>query len=226
MSTSSEKPLSNSNKTVFPSIEFRLVFILFFFLFTLFNNTAFAKNQDRFSVFVTNEHNGSDYIRGVGISALHKVNTNNIGIEIDTSLSTAEISDGNGGYQDYLAWELGGKFGYFSDIFLYGEFGFDFGELAFQDRGEDNNRRHCQCNNENYNSGNYSSNYYSSGLHSNLYYNTHDESNDIDFYLGVGTGVDFEHLQLTAYARYRQVDGAGWAAEGRVFSGVKLSASF
>lgn len=120
-----------------------------------------------------------------------------------------------------MAWEIGGKFGYFSDIFLYGEFGFDFGEFAFQDREEDNNRRRCQCSEDEYNSRSYSND-----LNSNFYYNRNDESNDIDFYLGVGTGVDFEHLQLTAYTRYRQVDGVGWATEGRVFSGVKLSVSF
>ena len=226
MSTPFKNPLSSSKNTTFPSIEFRFAFILFFFLLLVFNNTAFAKSKDRFSFFVTNEQNGNDYIRGIGVSSLHKINGTHMGIEVDTSLSTAEIFDGDGGSQDYVAWELGGKFGYFSDIFLYGEFGFDFGEFTFQGREEDSNRRSCQCRDEEYNNQNYSSDYYSNDLNPNFNYDNHDESNDIDFYLGVGTGVDFEHIQLTAYARYRQVDGEGWAAEGRVFSGVKLSLSF
>lgn len=213
--SSKNKPFS-AGSVSFPSIEFRIIFIICFFIFIFISHSAQAKKDGGHSIYIMNEQNGHDYIRGFGVSSLHKYRSNDIGVGIDMSLSKAEIYTGKHSSQEYIAWELGGKVGYFSDIFFYGEFGFDFGELVFQDRDEEVYDVHY-CDNEALLCNNFNYSYSRDG---------YDDSNDIDIYLGLGGGIDFGPVKLTAYSRYRQVDGEYWTSEGRFFSGVKLALSF
>lgn len=213
-----KNPPKKTPSTYFPSIEFRLVCIVIFLLFCMFSNKVKAHEQNRFSIYAINEHNLSDSIVGVGISTLHKINYTNLGISFDTSLSNADVIDINGYEQSYLAWEVGAKVGYFSQVFLYAEFGFDFGELAFQDRDEDSNFY--------YDDSDVYEGYYYNDVSFDLRDSVDDYSNDIDAYLGVGTGINFGHFQLSAFARYRQIDGEFWKANNQTFTGVKASISF
>ena len=54
----------------------------------------------------------------------------------------------------------------------------------------------------------------------------YDDANNIDGYVGVGAGIKFEHVQIEAFTRLRQIDGEYWKAENQAFAGVKLSLVF
>jgi hypothetical protein len=202
--------------TYFPSLEFRLVGIVIFLVISFFSTDISAYERNSFSVYAVSENNLNDSIVGFGVSTLHKINNSNVGIAVDSSLSNAEVVDTYGYEQSYLAWEVGAKVGYFSTLFIYAEFGFDFGELAFQDRDED----------VYYYEDSYEDSYYYDDFDIDIRPDREDYSNDIDAYLGLGTGVDFGHVQLTAFARYRQIDGEFWKANNQTFTGIKTSISF
>ena len=136
----------------------------------------------------------------------------NFGISILTSIGHAEVTGKDKKQHDYLAWEAGFKLGYFSDVFAYAEFGFDLGELALQDRNEDDDYRRYSGDEDN------------DFIVSNR--SRYDESNNIDGYVGIGAGIKFEHLQIEAFTRLRQIDGEYWKAENQAFTGAKLSVVF
>lgn len=169
--------------------------------------------QDKVSIFITNEYQSEDQIIGVGVSGLLKSSESNFGVEILSSISTAEVIDTKGFNQDYIAWEVGAKFGYFSKVFIYAEVGFDFGELVLQSRGEDSEYDDQDRNIE-------------IDFADFIDRSLDDQANDIDGYIGVGAGYDFGHFQLEAFTRYRQIDGEYWKADNQVFVGIRASVSF
>jgi hypothetical protein len=174
-------------------------------------------------IFATSEYQSQeqDQMIGVGISGLLKSSTSHFGVEILTSIGGAEVIDTNGFNQNYIAWEVGAKFGYFSTVFVYAELGFDFGELVLQSRGEDSEYYNEYDNNE------YENNQADFIDFIDLIdHRVDDDSNDIDGYIGVGAGYDFGHFQLEAFTRYRQIDGEYWKANNQVFVGIRAAISF
>jgi len=186
-----------------------LLFVSFFFC--AFSSVA----KDSFSVFISSEHQSGDQIAGIGVSALLKNSETNFGVSVLSSLANSEVIDNRGINQHYLAWEVGAKFGYFSDVFFYAELGFDFGELALQDRDED---RRYDFHDDN---GDLD---FTDFIE--IRDRVHDSSNDIDGYVGIGVGYDFGRFQIEAFTRYRQIDGEYWKADNQTFSGVRASISF
>jgi len=181
------------------------------FFFCAFSSVA----KDSFSVFISSEHQSGDQIAGIGVSALLKNSETNFGVSVLSSLANSEVIDNRGINQHYLAWEVGAKFGYFSDVFFYAELGFDFGELALQDRDED---RRYDFHDDN---GDLD---FTDFIE--IRDRVHDSSNDIDGYVGIGVGYDFGRFQIEAFTRYRQIDGEYWKADNQTFSGVRASISF
>jgi len=171
--------------------------------------------QDSFSVFVSAEHYGENQINGFGVSALLKNSESNIGVSILSSIAPSEVIDTRGINQHYIAWEVGAKVGYFSDVFFYAELGFDFGELTLQSRGEDG-RYHYHDDDDEFDFIDFIE----------IRDRVEDKSNDIDGYVGVGAGYDFGHFQIEAFTRYRQIDGEFWKADNQAFAGIRASISF
>lgn len=203
--------LKNTNNTMIaPVIKF-LVTPLFMALF-LAAFSADAYQSPRFGFFVKNEVNGDDYISGIGSEIWLTNRDSNFGVSVLTSIGKAEVTDQDNVQHNYLAWEAGLKLGYFSDIFAYAEVGFDLGELAFQDRDEDHHYRV------------YFSDDDSDFIVANRRHT--DDSNNVDGYIGVGAGFKFEHLQIEAFTRLRQVDGEYWKADNQAYTGAKLSVVF
>lgn len=177
---------------------------------------AFSSNaEDSFSIFISSEHQSEDQINGFGVSALLKNSESNIGVSIFSSIAPSEVIDTRGFNQHYIAWEVGAKFGYFSDVFFYAELGFDFGELTLQSRGEDDRYDYHDDDGE-----------FDFTDFIEIRNRVHDNSNDIDGYVGIGAGYDFGRFQIEAFTRYRQIDGEFWKADNQAFAGVRASLSF
>jgi len=184
-----------------------------FLLCSAFSSSA----EDSFSIFISSEYHGEDQINGFGVSALLKNSESNIGVSILSSIAPSEVIDTRGFNQHYIAWEVGAKFGYFSDVFFYAELGFDFGELTLQSRGENDRNDYG---------------YYDDDGELDftnfieIRDRVEDNSNDIDGYVGIGAGYDFGNFQIEAFTRYRQIDGEFWKADNQAFAGFRASLSF
>lgn len=202
------KPTNSALLTSF--IRYVLTPLIILLLLSAFNARAFE--SPRFGFFIKNEVHDSDHISGVGAEMWLTNSDSNIGIAVLTSIGHGAVTGRDNKQHDYLAWEAGVKLGYFSDVFAYAEVGFDLGELALQDRNEDDDY-HIYSGDED-----------SDFIISNR--RRYDEANNIDSYLGVGVGVKFEHIQLEAFTRLRQIDGEYWKADNQAFSGAKLSVVF
>lgn len=90
--------------------------------------------SDRITVFVKNEINDTDSISGIGFSGILSDRYSNIKSEVITSLNTATVVDSSGYQQEFLGLDLGLRVGYYNDIFMYVEGGFDVFESAFKDK--------------------------------------------------------------------------------------------
>tara|TARA_R110000737_G_scaffold1951_4_gene5686 strand:+ start:3382 stop:4005 length:624 start_codon:yes stop_codon:yes gene_type:complete len=201
------KPTNSVLLTSF--IRYVLTPLIILLLLSTFNARAFE--SPRFGFFVKNEVNDNDHISGIGAEVWLTNSESNFGISVLTSIGHGAVTGRDNKQHDYLAWEAGLKLGYFSDVFAYAEVGFDLGELALQDRNEDD-EYHLYSDDD------------SDFIISNR--RRYDEANNIDGYVGVGVGVKFEHVQLEAFTRLRQVDGEYWRADNQAFSGAKLSVVF
>ncbi|MDT0582357.1 hypothetical protein [Brumicola blandensis] len=95
--------------------------------------------KDRVTMFVKKEINDTDTISALGFSGILSDHYSNIKSEIITSLNAATVLDNSGYYQDYLGLDLGVRLGYYDDVFLYIEGGFDVFESAFKDDDEFDN---------------------------------------------------------------------------------------
>jgi hypothetical protein len=188
----------------------RIAVILILLITVNFESVAFE--SPHFGFFVKHEVNGDNYIAGVGSEIWLVNSSSNFGASFLTSIGQAQAIDVNGQEHDYVAWELGMKLGYFSDVFAYAEVGFDLGELAFQDRDEDGDYRIYQGQGD------------SDFVIANRSH--YDDANNIDGYIGIGAGFKFSQLQIEAFTRLRQVDGEFWKADNQAYAGAKLSVVF
>ncbi|WP_143764406.1 hypothetical protein [Cognaticolwellia mytili] len=195
---------------IVPVIKFIVTPLLMMIFLVVFSANAYQ--SPKFGLFIKNEVNDNDYISGIGAEMWLTNRDSNFGVSVLTSIGKAEVTDQDNIQHDYFAWEAGLKLGYFSNVFAYAEVGFDLGELAFQDRNEDDGY-HV---------------YYGDEDNDFVSVNRkrYDDSNNIDGYVGVGTGFKFDHLQIEGFVRLRQVDGEYWKANNQVFSGAKLSVVF
>jgi len=174
--------------------------------------TASAFESPSFGFFIKNEVNDNGHISGVGAEVWLTNRESNFGVAVLTSIGHAEVTGRDNNEHNYLAWEAGVKLGYFSDVFAYAEVGFDLGELALQDRDEDDELGI----------------YYGDDDNDFVEVNRrrYDGANNIDGYVGVGAGFKFDHLQIEAFTRLRQIDGEYWKADNQAFTGAKLSVVF
>lgn len=169
-----------------------------------------AGQSPKVSVFVKSEHHHRDYITGAGVELWLVNQQSKLGTTISTSIGRAKVTDRENIQHDYAAWETGLKFGYFSQVFIYGEFGFDMGELVFRDRDEDEDDKV----------------FYTDSDFVAANRRKHDDSNNIDGYLGIGAGFRYQNIQLEAFSRIRQIDGEHWKANNQAYTGAKLSFVF
>ena len=200
-------------------------------LLMLFSQQSFAQGGDfSFSnnsssdftpiIYISQETNNTDTIQSVGMTFLFTDYRSNLGGGFDFSIGRGEVMTENGHEEDYIAWELGLKFGYFSKLFVYGELGFDLGELLTSDDHDDDHY------DGSFHFGDYDDDHYD---HQHSHYNCHDNYHDdksIDAYVGIAAGIDLGHFQVTAFSRLRKIDSEHWTIEENLFTGVKLSLSF
>jgi hypothetical protein len=168
--------------------------ILLLILSVFWAHSASAKKG--VGVFVKHEFNSTDNITGVGISQNYASISKVLVGQVNSSINFAEILTQDQVLEEFLAWEIGGKLGYFSDFFIYVEAGIDLTELAFSNERDDCCRDF-----------------------------THDDNN-IDGYAGLGGGVDLGVLRLELFTRLRQIDSKNWQSESHVFYGAQLSLLF
>lgn len=176
----------------------------------LFSADIAAHSRVEPGFFARVEKNHTDTIVSIGGEILKKHQETNIGFKIETGVIAGQVLDQFNNEQEYLSWETGFKFGYFSDVFIYGEAGVDFGELIFDDRDEDIHVRFST----------------DEEIVLDLNRQHHDRQNDIDGYLGIGAGINYGHITLEAFARIRQIDGEYWKAAHTGFTGVRMAVTF
>ncbi len=191
--------------------------ILLLIVVTFFASSVYAVTEAHIGFFIKNEMSGDDYINGVGTEVWLLNEETHIGVALNSSIGTAHVADTYNFKHSYVAWDMGIKFGYFSDIFVYGELGFDLGELILHDRDEDDYDE-------------YEDSYDFVDFIDDVFiddsYDNYDDTNDIDTYIGAGVGIKFDNVIIEAFSRYRQIDGEYWKANNQNFSGLKLTVTF
>ena len=185
---------------------------IFFFLVSL---SSVAQASDSVGFFLKNEFNDDDYIAGVGVEAWLVNDSTHIGVSVNSSIGQAEVADTYEIQHSYFSWDLGIKFGYFNDFFIYAELGFDLGELILSGRHEDD-----------YEDNELEFSELFGAVLLDDFYDNYDQSNDIDAYVGAGLGMKFDKLMIEGFMRYRQIDGEFWKANNQAYSGVKATITF
>jgi hypothetical protein len=171
--------------------------------------SSYSRDNDASaSLFTSYESNGADFISTVGLAA-NLIQNDDLGVQFNTSIASAEVLASDGYLEEYSAWQVGVKAGYFGRVSLFVEAGFDLTEAIFNDARDDEQ------------SVIYTENgvtvYEESNVHSR---------NDVDIYLGVGAGINLENLSLDGIVRWRAIDGDYWQADSEFFSGVQVSVNF
>jgi hypothetical protein len=154
--------------------------------------------SDRVTLFTHHELNDSDSISGVGISGIIGARHGNFKSEVVTSLNSVTVLDTDGYQNDYLGLDLGLRFGYFNDVFLYFEGGIDMFEAIFEHEEDE------------------------PIFHSDNYY----DSNTIDGYAALGAGIQAGNLRIEGFVKARHIDADYWEADKTIFYGMKLSLAF
>ncbi|PHS18170.1 MAG: hypothetical protein COA86_08485 [Kangiella sp.] len=159
-------------------------------------------------LFTSYESNGADFISSIGL-ATNLIQNDNLGVQFNTSIATAEVLASDGYLEEYSAWQIGVKAGYFGRVSVFLEAGFDLTEAIFNDvRGDD-----------------HSVVYTSDGVTIYEEYDAHPR-NDVDIYLGAGAGINLGKLSLEGIVRWRAIDGDYWQADSEIFSGIQVSLNF
>ncbi|MDP5029573.1 hypothetical protein [Paraglaciecola sp.] len=159
--------------------------------------TSQGKPPKGLSIFVKQEINTTDRITGVGVAQRIEFAYSDFGAETTTNINHAEVLTEDGYLEEFLAWEVGVKVGYFSDVFFYVEAGIDLAEgILNADRNDD-----C-C------------------------YTNYEQNNDPDGYAGLGLGFQLQHARLELSARARQLDSDNWRSQAYIFYGAQLSIGF
>lgn len=186
------------------------------FIASAFISSSSYAQSDTPSIFVTHERNGDSFINSIGAGLNFKANNSNLGGQVNMSLGQAEVVTTRLDVQDYLAWELGVKVGYFSDVSLYLEAGLDLGELIDREhlREDDyDTHRHITIDGDH--------------VHIDEYRHSYRNIEDsLDAYMGIGGGITIDRLSIKGQVRYRQIDSDDWEALDDVYSGVTVSFSF
>ena len=164
--------------------------------FIIFSNFTQASEELSPRLFYSYESNGADYFTSVGVGMTFKNSETNLGVQLNTSLGSAEVLAEDGYLEDFVSWEGGLKLGYFSNFSIYVEGGVDLSELFFHDLRYDD------------------------------YEHEHGYEDDLDAYVGFGIGFGSEAFQLDLFVRAREIDSKYWEAESDVFSGVQISVNF
>ncbi|MFT4937755.1 MAG: hypothetical protein ACI88A_000773 [Paraglaciecola sp.] len=172
----------------------KTVGVLFFIFSALCVQNASAEKG--IGVFVKHEFNSTDTITGVGVSKNYASLANMLVGQVNSSINFAEVLTEDQVLEEFLAWEVGGKLGYFSDFFIYIEAGIDLTELAFSQERDDCCR------------------------------DLSNDNNNIDGYAGLGAGLDLGKLRLEVFSRVRQIDTRSWTSKSHVFYGAQLSLLF
>ena len=152
---------------------------------------------DNLKSFIKYETNDTDSIFGVGASFEMERRNSNMRAAFVTSINTMRIMDTNDIEQDFMAWDVGFKAGYFNTGFAYVEVGLDLLDLAVQhDRSDSSDTSD------------------DSG------------SNDIDGFFGLGAGIETDNIRLETFVKARQIDAEAWESKKTMFYGVQLSVTF
>jgi hypothetical protein len=163
-------------------------------LFASMNATA----ADRLTIFAKQEFNYTDNISSVGVSSIMSSHHSNLKSEVITSLNSVTVIDQFGYEQAYYGLDLGVRFGYFSDLFMYFEGGFDVFEATFK---HDNDTPYFD-------------------------YDDRYNSNNLDGYASFGAGVQAGNLRVEGFVKARQIDSDYWEANRRLFYGMQVSLAF
>jgi hypothetical protein len=168
--------------------------ILLALLLASMNTTA----TDRFTIFSKQEFNDTDTISSVGFSGIINSHRNNFKSEVITSINSVTVIDQFGYEQEYYGLDLGVRFGYFSDLFVYFEGGFDVFEATFKHDDD------------------------------SLIFDYDDryDSNNLDGYASVGAGVQAGNLRFEGFLKARQIDSDYWEASRSLFYGLQFSLAF
>ena len=153
-----------------------------------------ADHQLKPRLFYSFESNHMDQIQGIGLEYIAVNKPTNLGIGLTSSINVAEVISQSGYTENYMAIEASLKVGYFSDVSLFAEIGYDLGEDFIYDDKEDDHYNHD--------------------------YHQH---NRIDSYLGIGIGIKLNKVTLESFARYRNIDSDYWHAENSAFYGLRIS---
>ena len=161
--------------------------------------------QSDSGIYYSFESSAGDHYSGIGFATTFKSEESHFGINLATSLSEASVMTDLGFNEHFLAWEGHVKIGYFSKFSVYGEFGFDIGELLSPDfRQIDDIIFDALVEDEDRES----------------------HGRDIDTYVGIGAGINLGKLNISAFSRVRDINSEYWQAENDVFTGVQFSISF
>ncbi|TQV75031.1 hypothetical protein FLL45_08810 [Aliikangiella marina] len=157
------------------------------------------------NMFFTHESSGNDFYSGIGIGTTFTFNESDFGLNLSTSLSNAKVMTDLGFEERFMAWEGHVKVGYFSNFSLYGEFGFDIGELLNPDfrQIDDILFDAIGLNDEPENLG-----------------------KSIDSYVGIGAGLNMGRLNISAFSRIRDIDSEYWQARNDTFTGLQFTYRF
>lgn len=163
--------------------------------------TASAVASDRFTIFIKPELNDTDSISGVGFSGIMGPRYSNFKSEVITSLNSITVIDDFGYQHEYFGLDLGVSLGYFSDVFMYVEGGFDVFEAFYKQEHNDQI------------------------FHSHYGYDNHD-SDHLDGCAAFGAGIQAGNLRIESFVKARQIDAEYWDANKTLFYGMQFSLSF
>lgn len=185
--------------------------LLLIILASLISTSSLASsNKHKLAMFIKNESHNTDSISSLGIEIPFGRYHTSFAAYMTSAIGYADITDKTGNSNDYLTWDTGFKFGYFSDVSIYGEVGLDLFELIWDDlndRDEDESTYYHE--NEDYD-----------------YFDTESQNDDIDGYIGVGIGFDLKPIKIDVFTRLRQIDGNNWESKEHLYSGLQLSIVF
>lgn len=167
-------------------------------LLILLTSCSFANASDRVTIFAKQEFNDTDRISGVGLSGIIGTHHTQFKTEVITSLNSINVLNEFGYEEDYLGLDLGMRFGYFSDIFVYVEGGFDVFEAILKSHDDE------------------------------PLFDPYDDygSNTLDGYASIGGGLQTGNLRIEGFMKARQINAEYWQARENLFYGVQLSIVF
>ncbi len=151
-------------------------------------------------LFYSYESNGGDYLSAIGIGVTQTYRNSNLGYQLNTSLGHAEVLAQDGYLEEYTSWEASARFGYFSKVSFFVEFGIDLAEALVDDYRYD---RDDYC-----------------------YRDEYCYQDDLDAFVGFGAGLKAGPISVEGIVRAREIDSRYWEAESEVFSGVQVAFNF